>query len=125
MNDLSTLIDRYLAAYGDPDKTRRTLAVSGIWAEGGELIDPPLTATGHGQIVAQSDALLSQFPGHRFRRSSGVDAHHGFARYAWQLISPADVVVLEGFDVAQTNDQGKLQRVVGFFGPLPAFESLG
>jgi hypothetical protein len=72
VNDLSTLIDRYLAAYGDPDKTRRTLAVSGIWAEGGELIDPPLTATGHAQIVAQSDALLSQFPGHRFRRSSGV-----------------------------------------------------
>jgi hypothetical protein len=119
VNDLSTLIDRYLAAYGDPDKTRRTLAVSG------ELIDPPLTATGHAQIVAQSDALLSQFPGHRFRRSSGVDAHHGFARYAWQLISPADVVVLEGFDVAQTNDQGKLQRVVGFFGPLPTLDSLG
>jgi hypothetical protein len=35
------------------------------------------------------------------------------------------VVVLEGFDVAQTNDQGKLQRVVGFFGPLPTLDSLG
>jgi hypothetical protein len=125
MSDVSTLIDRYLAAYGDPDKTRRAQAVGSLWAEHGQLIDPPLSATGHAQIVAQADALLSQFPGHRFRRSSGVDSHHGFARYAWQLLDPAGAVALEGCDVAQIDAQGRLVQVVGFFGPLPALEPAG
>jgi hypothetical protein len=122
MSDLTTLIDSHLAAYGDPDSTRRAAVVQRIWAAGGQLIDPPLAATGHAQINQQADQLLSQFPGHRFARSSGIDAHHGTARYAWKLIGPAGAVVLEGIDIAQVDAQGRLTQVIGFFGPLPALE---
>jgi hypothetical protein len=122
LKDISALIDRYLAAYGEPDVSRRTQAINEIWAPDSRLIDPPLSAAGHAQIVAQADALLSQFPGHRFRRSSGIDAHHGFARYAWELLDPAGAVVLQGLDMAQADERGKLTQVVGFFGPLPALE---
>lgn len=123
VNDLCRLIDDYLDAYGEPDKARRSDAVRRVWAEDAQLVDPPLAARGHAQIVAQADQLLAQFPGHRFRRSSGVDAHHGRARYAWQLLSPAGQVVLEGCDFAQVDEAGRLAQVAGFFGPLPARES--
>jgi hypothetical protein len=122
MTDTAASIDRYLAAYCDPDKARRAEAVKQIWTQDAQLVDPPLTAQGHERIVNQSDALLSQFPGHRFRRSSGVDTHHGRARYAWQLLDPQGRVVLEGIDFAQWDDSGRLAQVSGFFGPLPPHE---
>jgi hypothetical protein len=124
VNDIARLIDDYLDAYGEPDPARRSAAVERLWAEDARLIDPPLAARGHAQIVAQADQLLAQFPQHRFRRSSGIDAHHGLARYAWQLLSPSGKVVLEGCDFAQIDDSGRLAQVAGFFGPLPAHETL-
>ena len=123
MSDLAALIDAHLAAYGDPDADRRHTAVQRIWSAAGQLIDPPLAASGHAGIVQQAGQLLAQFPGHRFVRSSGIDSHHGQARYAWQLVAPDGAVVLEGTDFAQTDGDGRLALVAGFFGPLPAREA--
>ncbi len=120
---MTRLIDDHLDAYGESDPARRSAAVARLWAEDAQLIDPPLAARGHAQIVAQADQLLAQFPGHRFRRSSGIETHHGLARYAWQLLSPAGQVVLEGCDFAQVDASGRLAQVAGFFGPLPVHES--
>lgn len=125
MNDIHRLIDDHLAAYADPDRERRSAAVQRLWAEDAQLIDPPLAARGHAQIIDQAEQLLAQFPGHRFRRSSGIDLHHGVARYGWQLLAPDGPVVLEGIDFAQLDDHGRLARVSGFFGPLPALEAAG
>jgi hypothetical protein len=122
MIPIAHLIDDWLAAYGEPDPARRSEAVERLWAQDAQLIDPPLSARGHAQIVAQADQLLAQFPQHRFRRSSGIDAHHGLARYAWQLLSPTGQVVLEGCDFAQIDTAGRLLQVAGFFGSLPAHE---
>ena len=122
MSDLATLIDAHLAAYADPDASRRSATVQRIWTAAGRLVDPPLAASGHAGIVQQATQLLAQFPGHHFVRSSGIDHHHGMARYAWQLVGPAGAVVLEGIDIAQTDDQGRLVQVTGFFGPLPGRE---
>jgi hypothetical protein len=122
MHEFEILIDTHLTAYADPDATRRATVVQRIWAAGGQLIDPPLAASGHAGILRQAEQLLAQFPGHRFVRSSGIDSHHGMARYAWQLIDPAGAAVLEGVDIAQIDAQGRLAQVTGFFGPLPARE---
>ena len=122
MSELTTLIDGHLAAYADPDAARRAGVVERIWAASGRLIDPPLAAAGHAQIVQQAQQLLAQFPGHRFVRSSGIDSHHDMARYAWQLVGPSGAAVLEGVDIAQVDHEGRLVQVTGFFGPLPALE---
>ena len=123
MSDIQRLIDDHLAAYTDPDRQRRGAAVPRLWAEDAQLIDPPLAARGHAQIIDQAEQLLAQFPGHRFRRSSGIDLHHGVARYGWQLLAPGGQVVIEGIDFAQFDGQGRLAQVSGFFGPLPALET--
>lgn len=116
---IDQLIDDYLDAYSEVDPKRRASAVSRIWAADGRLVDPPLESQGHAGIAGQVQALLSQFPDHRFRRSTGIDAHHGFARYGWQLVNPAGETTLEGCDFAEVDGSGRLQRVVGFFGPIP------
>jgi hypothetical protein len=116
---LESLVDRHLAAYGDADAARRAGAIREIWHPAGRLVDPPLEAQGHQGISEQAAALQSQFPGHRFERTTAVDAHHQMLRYGWRLVSPAGAPVIEGIDIADLDVDGRLSRVVGFFGAQP------
>jgi len=120
VNDLTTTIDTLLAAWTETDATRRAGLIERIWATDGRLIDPPLAAEGHAGISDMAAALQAQFPDHRFRRSSGIDAHHGYLRYGWELVGPEGTVALAGIDVGELTEDGRLQRITGFFGPLPA-----
>jgi hypothetical protein len=120
MTDHTSTVDTHLEGYGEPDPARRARLVAAAWAQDGELIDPPLTAAGHTGISDQAAALHAQFPGHTFRRASAVDEHHGHLRYAWELVGPDGTVALTGLDVAEVGPDGRLRRVVGFFGPLDA-----
>jgi hypothetical protein len=117
---IETMVDRHLAACCDTDPARRAAAIRELWLADGRLVDPPLEARGHQGISDQAATLQSQFPGHRFERSTAIDAHHGFLRYGWRLVSAAGAPVLEGVDVAELDVDGKLMRVVGFFGAQPA-----
>jgi hypothetical protein len=63
-----------------------------------------------------------RFPGARVRITSGIDEHHGFARYAWTITDQNDRTILEGIDVVQRTDTGLISRVIMFFGPLPPAE---
>jgi hypothetical protein len=123
MTDLETTIDTYLEAYTESDAARRDELVSKVWITDGKLIDPPFDAHGHDAISAMADAVLGHYPGHTFRRTSGIDAHHGFARYGWALVAQDGSVAVAGVDVAEVTDDGKLARVTGFFGDLPERES--
>jgi hypothetical protein len=119
MTTLSTTVDTYLAAWNERDPARRADLVAQVWAADGRLIDPPLAAEGHDGIGEMAAALQQQFAGHRFRRASGIDAHHGHLRFAWELVGPDGVVALRGLDVGELADDGRLRRITGFFGELP------
>ena len=123
--DLATVtsrIDTHLAAYGEPDADLRSSLIAEVWDVDGSLVDPPLDATGHAGIVEMAATVQSAFPG-RVRRTSGVDLHHGVARYEWELVAPDGAVSLTGIDIADLASDGRLQRVVGFLGPIPAKEA--
>ena len=113
---LERLVDAHLAAYCDADASRRAAAIRQAWNAEGRLVDPPLEARGHQGIADQAATLLSQFPQHRFERSTAVDAHHGFARYGWRLVDAKGSAVLQGVDFAELDGEGRLLKVVGFFG---------
>jgi hypothetical protein len=67
-----------------------------------------------------ADALHQQFAGHAFRRVSAIDAHHEHVRFAWELVAPDGRVALAGMDVGELAADGRLRRIVGFFGELTA-----
>ena len=117
--DITTTVDGYLAAWNEPDPARRAERIAGVWAEDGQLIDPPLTGEGHDGISEMAAAMQQHYPGHSFRRASGIDAHHDHLRFAWELVGPGGDVALSGLDVGQLAADGRLQRVTGFFGELP------
>ncbi|MCB0998351.1 MAG: nuclear transport factor 2 family protein [Acidimicrobiales bacterium] len=122
-DQLGRIVDRHLEAYACPDAARRAELVAATWDPAGTLLDPPFDGTGHDAIAAMADVVLTHYPDHRFVRTSGVDAHHGIARYGWELVAPDGTVAVAGLDVAELAADGRLRRVVGFFGPLPAKEA--
>ena len=119
---LTSTVDGYLAAWNERDAAKRLELVAQVWADDGILTDPPASGTGHEQISGIHAALHEQFPGHQFVRASGVDAHHGFLRFAWHLVGPDGAVALAGMDVGVLAADGRLARIVGFFGDLPPAE---
>jgi len=119
VTNISTTIDTLFAMWNEQDAARRAKLVETVWAEDGQLVDPPLEGTGHAGITDMIAAVQSQFPGHTFRRTTGIDAHHDTLRYAWELVGPDGAVVATGLDVGVLADDGRLRRVNGFLGPLP------
>ena len=120
MSDLTATVDTYLAAWNETDPELRAGLVEQVWVPEGTLVDPPLAAEGHAGIGELHAALQGQFPGHRFRRASAVDAHHDRFRVGWELVGPDGAVALAGMDVGKVAADGRLRDVTGFFGPVPA-----
>ena len=115
------MIDTYLDAYGEADAERRAELIHESWAPNGTLVDPPLDpATGHAELPALFGVVQTHYPNHTFRRVTGVDQHHEFARYGWELVSADGVVAFGGTDVAEFGADGRIVRVTGFIGELPA-----
>jgi hypothetical protein len=122
MTEITTVVDTYLAALTEADPAARTDQVKTAWADDAHFVDPLLEATGHDAIAALTDAVTGQFPGHTFRRTTGIDAHHDLVRFAWELAGPDGTVAATGLDVAVVAPDGRLARVAGFFGDPPARE---
>lgn len=119
INAITPLVDGWLAAYADPDAARRLAVIRDSWSLEGRLVEPPLEARGHQGISDLAATLQSQFPGHRFERSTAIDAHHQFLRYGWKLLDGNGAAVLEGVDAVELDVDGRIARVVGFFGAQP------
>jgi SnoaL-like domain len=120
MSDATVLASRYLATWNESDPVARRAAIETVWADGGRYVDPLAEVTGHDEISALIGNVQQQVPGHVFRLLDGVDAHHNIARFGWELV-PADggAAIAEGFDVAVTNDDGRIRSVLGFLDKAP------
>ena len=115
---ITATIDSHLEAYALADVDRRASLVAANWNIAGELTDPPLGGRGRSEISALADVVLTHYADHHFERTTMVDSHHGFARYGWSLVSADGTVAVSGTDFVEFDDDGKLLRIVGFFGPL-------
>jgi hypothetical protein len=119
MTDVTTTIDHYFAMWNEADPDARAREIEEAWAAGGRYVDPLLEATGHAELSAMVEGVHAQFPGHKFRRTSGIDMHHEEVRFAWELAAPDGTLTVAGLDVGSLTADGRLRRISGFFGDLP------
>ena len=111
-------LDHMLAAWNEtePDKIRGHLEKA--LSPKVEFIDPSVVARGLDEFEANVHEVHARLPGAEYLRASGVDSHHDLYRYAWEIRRDGELV-LPGFDVTEVDDEGRVLRVLGFFGPLP------
>ncbi|MCW2567846.1 MAG: nuclear transport factor 2 family protein [Mycobacterium sp.] len=120
MSDLTETVDTYLAGLNEADPDRRGDLIERAWTTDCLYVDPGHEARGRRAIGALAAGVQEQLPGHRFRRTSDVDGHHGRTRFGWELVGPDGVVAVAGIDVVELHGDGRLRRVTGFFGDLGA-----
>jgi hypothetical protein len=118
--DVTTTVDTYLAMWNETDPTKRAQTIAAAWTDEGHYIDPLMEGKGHDGLSAMVAGVQEQFPGSRFRRTSGVDTHHGLLRFAWELVGGDGKVVTGGIDIGVLAEDGRLSRIAGFLGDLPA-----
>ena len=118
------LVERYLETWNETDPAARRAAMARIWAVDGRYVDPLADVTGRESFSDLIGSVQEQVPGHVFRlldHGSPVDAHHNVVRFAWELVpaSGGDSVAV-GFDVAVTDEDGRIGSVLGFLDKAPA-----
>jgi hypothetical protein len=84
----------------------------------GQRLDPSIETHGLDEFEAEVHNAQAGLLGAEYSRTIGVDSHDGLHRYSWQISRDSEIVVT-GFDVTEVEGEGKVTRVVGFFGPLP------
>ena len=117
---IEDVVGAYGAAWGEADGDARQKLLDDAWAETGEYCDPMGEASGRQGLHAHIGGFLEQFPGHAIELTSGVEEHHGWFRFSWAMKTPDGGTMIDGFDVGELADDGRIQRIVGFFGPFPA-----
>ena len=120
MSEVVKTVDTYLAMWNEADPARRAEHIRSAWTADGQYLDPMLEAEGHAALGEMVAAVQARFPGHRFHRTSGVDAHHDQLRFAWELRGPDGAIAAAGIDVGRVAPDGRLARITGFFGEVPA-----
>lgn len=118
MSDVTGTVDTYLEMWNETDAARRAAHIERAWAADGRYVDPMLEAQGHAALADMVAGVHEQFPGHRFRRLSGVDVHHDQLRFAWELAGPDGAIAVAGIDVGMLAPDGRLRQITGFFGEL-------
>lgn len=120
---LNELIDRYCEAWQEMDAARRRDLLASIWADGATYTDPTVHAHNAEELLAHIARVVARRPGAKVVRTSAVDAHHGVARFAWQLVQADGTRLPEGLDIAWYSSDGRrIERIIGFFGPLRALD---
>lgn len=119
MSDHNRLIDTYIACWNEADAGRRAGLAAEAFAEGATYVDPMMEGAGSDGIAAMIGAAQAHFPGLRFSRRGGVDAHHNLLRFAWELAPEGGAAVAAGTDVAELTADGRFARVIGFIDLAP------
>ena len=118
---MSDIANRYIAAWNESDADLRLKAVADLWTEDGGYTDPLAAVIGAEAISAFIGGAQEQFAGLTFRLVDNVDAHHNVVRFGWQLLpAGGSESVVDGFDVLDLTDDGRIRHVYGFLDKVPS-----
>lgn len=120
MSDVQYLVEQYLAVWNETDAAARRRLIGEVFAADGRYTDPLADVRGADALDAVVGAAQAQFPGLVFRPAGPVDAHHGIARFGWELGPAEGDALVVGFDVAVTGEDGLIHSVLGFLDKVPA-----
>ena len=115
-----SVVSLYCAAWSAADRAERDRLLERVWAPDGTYLDQGNTRTeGRAALSDAIGRMLQRYPGAHFR-CSGAHTHHDVMRFAWVVLGGDGKQLLDGMDFAELAPDGRIRRIVGFFGPLPS-----
>jgi len=120
MAETKDVVHAYMAAWNEPDEKKRRVLLEKAWADDGRYTDPMSDAPGRDALIALIAQFHKQMPGTSILPASAIDEHHGRLRFAWKMLAADGSTGMEGIDIGLLAEDGRLQSITGFFGPLTA-----
>jgi SnoaL-like domain len=120
MTQLNDLIDRYFAMWNETDVAQRRDLIARTWTETASYVDPLIQGDGREGNNAMVEMVQGRFPGHKFRLTSAIDAHHDRVCFSWDLAPDGGAPVAKGIDFGAVADGQRLQTVTGFLDTVTA-----
>jgi hypothetical protein len=117
MSDYPETLDSMLAAWNERVASNVRGHLERALAPGVRFIDPTNDITGIDAFEAMVHEFRRNIPDAACSRASAIDTHHHLYRYHWEIHRGGELM-LQGFDVVETEPSGKVAQVLGFFGPV-------
>jgi hypothetical protein len=118
--NIQEAVDTYGAAWGEEDESKRLELLERAWADDGVYTDPQSRAQGREALSQLISGFRRQAPGMSIVATSAADEHHRLFRFTWAMQDKSGATVMEGIDFGELAEDGRIARIVGFFGPPPA-----
>jgi hypothetical protein len=119
MADIQDIVDAYGAAWNEPDEDERRRLLEQAWADDGVLVDPERTIVGRDALVELIGTFQEQQPWARMEFTSKPEEQRGSLRITWALVRDGTAVE-EGVDFGELAEDGRLRKIVTFFGLQPS-----
>ena len=116
----ATLVDTYLEMWRTTDADERAALVGQTFTDDGRHVDQHADATGHEELTEMIAGVHTGFPGFQMARTSGIDRFGDQLRFTWELLGADGALIVAGLDIGEVASDGRLRRVTGFWGDLPA-----
>lgn len=112
-------LDRMLAIWNSTDHDEIAELTAAALEHNIHFVDPNHNIIGRDAFIAMVKQVQARIPHAIYARASDIDCHNNFCRYHW-AIHHNGTLLMQGFDVTELSDAGKVLKVIGFFGPLGA-----
>jgi hypothetical protein len=94
--EIAGVLERYVAAWHEPDPERRAAAVHLLWDEHGTLVNGIAEYRGWAAVATaitrSHDVWVAT--GHRFREARQPVSHHNAIRFSWEMVAPDGATVI-------------------------------
>ncbi len=112
-----TNLKTMLEIWNTPDADKRREMADATMEHNVHFVDPRHNIIGREPFLKMVADTRAAFPTAAYRRNSPIETQNNFCRYHW-AIDIDGKRAMDGFDVAEVNDAGKVVKVIGFFGRL-------
>ena len=113
------IVDTYGASWNELDDAKRRALLEQSFADDATYTDPQSHAEGREELSALIGGFQSQVNGAMIAATSAVDVHHEKFRFTWAMRAADGSTMMEGIDFGEFAPDGRIKKIVGFFGPAP------
>jgi hypothetical protein len=112
MLDAQTLADRYVAAWNEPDATRRLEAIAALWAPDARRhgrAPQPSGFGGLGKLMLGAAQNNGRQDGIRFRAAPSARRRRDVVTFRWELLlSGSETVLASGLEFLIVDEEGRI-----------------
>jgi hypothetical protein len=116
MSEIQQVIQDYVSVWNSSNSDERMTLMTKVLAENCFYVDShlPDTITSRELHCQFIDRFREKFPELNLKLASSPDSHHGFFRFAWQLIKPNGDLFSQGSFFGEINEHNQITKLVGF-----------